>query len=243
MSKDKFSLLRRILKTFGLSEGRIDELIGWIQTWLQDDEEKKTGKLLFPYHLKDDFLTPAEQNFYRILKSATTEWAVIAPKVSLRDLFFAKSGDFNQNRVYMNKIDRKHVDFLLFDPKTLKPIIGIELDDKSHQRPDRQQRDRFVDGVFDAAGLPLLHVPVRVGYSTRELNDRLLEKSWYAAVSLDSGPHPASNETAVSGEPNCPKCGAKMVLRTAKSGQKAGKQFWGCLNYPQCRGIINYDPA
>lgn len=33
----------------------------------------------------------------------------------------------------------------------------------------------------------------------------------------------------------CPKCGSQMILRTAKKGAKAGKQFWGCSNFPKCR--------
>jgi restriction system protein len=34
--------------------------------------------------------------------------------------------------------------------------------------------------------------------------------------------------------PVCPKCGADMVLRTAKKGDKVGSQFWGCSTYPKC---------
>lgn len=37
----------------------------------------------------------------------------------------------------------------------------------------------------------------------------------------------------------CPKCGAKMVKRTASKGSYAGKEFWGCSNYPKCKSIIN----
>ena len=36
--------------------------------------------------------------------------------------------------------------------------------------------------------------------------------------------------------PHCPICNATMVKRTAKRGGRAGSSFWGCLNYPQCRG-------
>jgi restriction system protein len=36
--------------------------------------------------------------------------------------------------------------------------------------------------------------------------------------------------------PVCPKCGAEMVLRTAKRGAHAGESFWGCPNYPKCTG-------
>lgn len=125
---DKLSLLKKILKALGLSEERIEELIGWIQTWLSDDAEKK-GKRQpqYPYRLRDDFLSPAEQNFHRVLQTVAADWALIAPKVSLGDLFYAQTGDYTQNRIYRNKIDRKHVDFLLYNPQSLQPILGIEL--------------------------------------------------------------------------------------------------------------------
>lgn len=37
----------------------------------------------------------------------------------------------------------------------------------------------------------------------------------------------------------CPKCGSTMVRRTAKQGSNAGNSFWGCSQYPACRGIRN----
>ncbi|MCF7847232.1 MAG: four helix bundle suffix domain-containing protein [Kiritimatiellales bacterium] len=39
--------------------------------------------------------------------------------------------------------------------------------------------------------------------------------------------------------PPCPKCGKAMVLRTARNGENAGKQFWGCSGYPECNGVVN----
>ena len=39
----------------------------------------------------------------------------------------------------------------------------------------------------------------------------------------------------------CPKCGSKLVLRTAKQGPNAGNQFYGCSAYPDCRFIMNID--
>lgn len=39
--------------------------------------------------------------------------------------------------------------------------------------------------------------------------------------------------------PCCPKCGSKMILRTAKNGQHIGNKFWGCSTYPKCRGLLN----
>jgi restriction system protein len=44
--------------------------------------------------------------------------------------------------------------------------------------------------------------------------------------------------TVVTDNQICPKCGGTMVKRTAKQGANAGQMFWGCTNYPKCRGIV-----
>jgi len=36
--------------------------------------------------------------------------------------------------------------------------------------------------------------------------------------------------------PSCVKCGAKMIIRTRRKEPDAGKQFWGCSNWPDCNG-------
>lgn len=35
--------------------------------------------------------------------------------------------------------------------------------------------------------------------------------------------------------PTCPKCGAPMKQRVAKTGKNAGEIFWGCTRYPKCQ--------
>ena len=41
--------------------------------------------------------------------------------------------------------------------------------------------------------------------------------------------------------PVCEKCGANMVLRTGQTGERKGKKFWGCSNYPACRWTKNIE--
>ena len=36
--------------------------------------------------------------------------------------------------------------------------------------------------------------------------------------------------------PRCPVCSSSMLLRTGRKGSVAGTEFWGCPNYPKCRG-------
>jgi hypothetical protein len=37
----------------------------------------------------------------------------------------------------------------------------------------------------------------------------------------------------------CPRCRSPMVLRETKKGANAGKSFWGCSQFPECRAIQN----
>ncbi len=39
--------------------------------------------------------------------------------------------------------------------------------------------------------------------------------------------------------PDCPRCGSAMVVREARQGVYAGQNFWGCPNFPKCRGTRN----
>lgn len=121
---------------------------------------------------------------------------------------------------------------MLCDPKTLKPILAIELDDSSHRRPDRQERDAFVEKVFETARLPLARVPVRAAYDTRELA-AILQAAMKTQPSVSRDSH--QPESAANQTPTCPKCGVPMVQRVAKRGSTPGQSFWGCPNYPRCR--------
>ena len=39
----------------------------------------------------------------------------------------------------------------------------------------------------------------------------------------------------------CPKCGASLVLRTARKGNNVGEQFYGCTGFPKCRFILKIE--
>ncbi|MGI5917257.1 MAG: DUF2726 domain-containing protein [Anaerolineae bacterium] len=165
-----------------------------------------------------------------------------------------KSKDRRRALAYNNRIDRKHVDFLLCDPQTMAPLLGIELDDSSHRRPDRRARDELVDRIFESAGLPLLRVPARFdGYNAatlREKIDEILTDVPASSASVDR-PESASGVLRVYGPedalvpsastaPLCPKCGDEMVLRKGSRGARRGERFWGCPNYPRCHGAREY---
>ena len=41
--------------------------------------------------------------------------------------------------------------------------------------------------------------------------------------------------------PACPRCGRSMVRREAKRGENAGRSFYGCSQFPACRGTAPID--
>lgn len=52
-----------------------------------------------------------------------------------------------------------------------------------------------------------------------------------------------NNDTDSKEDLICPRSSSKLVLRTAKKGENAGKQFYGCSNYPKCRYIMQVDDS
>lgn len=268
-SEGKFGLLRKLLRAivrlmFGLkSDSSNNEKEIALRDALQkkhgtrptaeeaeEEEDEDVDEIEYPYHLRDHFLSPAELNFYMVLRGVIDRRAVLCTKVGLADIFYVRKGnDASRWRIYTNKIDRKHVDFLLCDLKTMQPLVGIELDDSSHQRPDREARDEFVDGVFAAAQLPLIHIPVRRAYVLAEIEAQLAPHIGTQPDSVQpspikplAGPMPIAPVKKAE-PPRCPKCGSEMILRTVKNGPNFGNQFWGCSTYPVCRGIVPYERA
>ena len=124
------------------------------------------------YIPNESFLSRAEAAFLSALRDALKDECEIFVKVRLLDVMSAKSGRGWQTA--FNKIQSKHLDFLICERVTYRPLVAIELDDRSHQRSDRRIRDAFVDEALEGIGLPILHCPVTRAYDPRELA-RLIE--------------------------------------------------------------------
>jgi hypothetical protein len=125
-----------------------------------------------PYRKVDSLLTAAERSFYGVLLKAVDGETLVFAKVRLADVLWLPR-DTRDRQAHHNRIISKHLDFVLCSRDTLAPRLAIELDDSSHSRPARRERDSFVDAALSAAGLPLLRVPVRRGYSPHDLGEMI----------------------------------------------------------------------
>ena len=101
-------------------------------------------------------LTKNEWSQYKQLKKiADIKGYVIGPKVRLFDIIEPKKGH-EKYKTLMYKIQSKHVDFVICD-KDLRIKAVIELDDSSHEKADRKERDAFVDLILRSVGYRVIH--------------------------------------------------------------------------------------
>ncbi len=137
-----------------------------VVAWLLTRLSRPAPKL--PYQKRASLLTRSELDFYRVLQEAVHgDWA-IQSMVRMADLIRVEP-ETPKFQSWQNRIHAKHIDFLLCDHGSMEVKLAVELDDKSHQRPDRVDRDQFVDQALADAGLPLLRVNVQEAYDREEL--------------------------------------------------------------------------
>jgi very-short-patch-repair endonuclease/predicted RNA-binding Zn-ribbon protein involved in translation (DUF1610 family) len=210
--------------------------------------------LALPYEKQPSLFTPAERSFLGVLEQAIGNEFRIMGKVRLGDIVKVKAGlNGKERQSAFNKIQSKHVDFIACDPNDLSIQFAVELDDKSHEREDRQDRDTFVDKVMEAAGIPIIHFQAKRSYVVQEVRDTLVAKlnppeekpadvpvanPLPSPVTIPVANTSNTQTSTASTSPKCPSCGAEMVRRKAKSGQNAGNEFWGCSQFPRCKGIM-----
>lgn len=203
---------------------------------LLDETEQAPEVVTFPYRVTKRIMSPAEQSFYHVIHKVLGDDYMVCPQVSLSAVFWIS--DHAAYTTAFNRIARKRVDFIVCDALTTKTLFGIELDDSSHNRADRAERDEFIDNVFRAAGLPLVHFAAKETYNTADLKrvfDRIL-----AARNADASPFlpevgvRSAEEPAIPRHEICPNCGSPFRIRESVSGPNRGRKFYVCSRYPEC---------
>lgn len=148
----------------------------------------------------------------------------------------------NFNNDYRSIIVLANPKTVLYDKKADKSIKSqvIRADSLiSYIKQVNRQRDSFENSNSEMKGIAEYFLSAHI-----ERDIDYTEK--YRPYIEKNVPHVLKNETLSTGndiastnnEKLCPRCGSGMVFRTAKKGDNAGKQFWGCSTFPKCRGVI-----
>lgn len=109
-----------------------------------------------PYRRKY-LLTKNEWLFYKRLKPLADRYGLgITAKIRLADLIEVDTEQTREFGRFFSRISSKHIDFGLVNPENMEVKFLIELDDSSHNRPDRMERDDFINKVCKKTGYVLI---------------------------------------------------------------------------------------
>lgn len=121
------------------------------------------------YSKKEYLLTRNELKFYKLLKSIIDKNNLnLFCQVSLYEL--VKSNNYKN----FNKIKAKTIDYVITDINC-KIKLCIELDDPTHIRQDRIERDKFIDELFKQLEIKLIRIPVQNWYDIKTIEEKIKE--------------------------------------------------------------------
>lgn len=141
-------------------------------SYLEKEEKKKS---LYKYKRKDFLISRPEHEFFNILVEILGNKYNIFTQVHLPTILDHKVVGQNWKGAFSH-INGKSVDFVICDKAYIKPLLVIELDDKSHEREDRIDRDGVVEQMLKDAGMPLLRFGNNGSFNKEEVSHLVLEK-------------------------------------------------------------------
>ena len=128
----------------------------------------------YKYDQKNFIMTRAEHECFDALVKAVGDKYHVFPQVHLPSIVNNKVVGQNWKAAFRH-ISQKSVDFVLCDKAYLAPKLAIELDDKTHERADRIDRDDEVERILADAGLPLLRLENHGNFDSDELKRKIEE--------------------------------------------------------------------
>ena len=130
----------------------------WIIT-KYSNKNKLEDKKELPYEKKPYlFDANSEFNLYKVLVELYGNKYYIFPQINYSHLIQPKKSNFQEERKYRSKIDRKSADFVFCDKEKIIPQLIIELDGYVHNFKSKQARDQFIDEITGIVDLPILHL-------------------------------------------------------------------------------------
>lgn len=124
------------------------------------------------YLPKTNPMTETEKAFLSYLKPFTDKYnLIILPQVQLQSIFKLSN---NKDITSFNKIKSKSVDFAIVDNKYNYKLF-IELDDYTHNKKNRIERDSFVNNLFNTYNLKLRRIKVQKNYDL-ELIENIIKE-------------------------------------------------------------------
>ena len=142
------------------------------------DENGELEYTIIPnYRVHENFMTKPEVKFYKFLIKVVVQLKkeydinlTIFSQVALNRII-----DVNNNRhskLYENIRDRS-IDFVLYDEATDKIYCCIELNDETHNKPERIKRDNLIKKALDG-NIKIIFIERKENYNLNQVLNEIL---------------------------------------------------------------------
>ncbi|MBP5495463.1 MAG: NERD domain-containing protein [Lachnospiraceae bacterium] len=162
------------------------------------------------------------------------------------------------NPVIQNKVHIKWIENILGEGKPIYSVIvfserctlqEINISSSDIYVVKRNELTRCIDDIKARKGLVLSDYLIQYYYDLlhpysivdKDTKDRHINKIKEREMNNIIADAQINAQIRAGDKDNlrCPRCGGKLVLRTAQRGAHAGNQFYGCSNYPNCKFVKN----
>jgi len=137
--------------------------------------EQKTIENKLHYKKKIYLTTKNELKLYKILLDICTKYNLILfTQVVLYEIIEINDKPYSKNYTkYFNKIRSKSIDFVIADKETTRILLCIELDDPTHRKKKRIEKDEFIDTLFKDLQIDLLRIETSNEYNINEIESKI----------------------------------------------------------------------
>ena len=132
------------------------------------------------YQRRMSYMSDDEINFGNIIRQVIPDKYVMFPQINLAAIILKYNTYNKKQTTYRNELFR-NIDFGLFNRSTYKLELLIELNDQTHNYPERKERDEKVNRICISAGIKLITF-----WYDEDLGAASVQKKIHTAINCNS---------------------------------------------------------
>ncbi|MEQ3638545.1 MAG: DUF2726 domain-containing protein [Alteromonas sp.] len=135
------------------------------------------GGMAFPFRRKPQLFTQVEYSFLTLIEQAVGREFRVMCRVRLNDMVAVRQSTKKKTASQaLSRASSRQLDFVLVEKDTMSPVLAIDLVHNQGKEGYKTQKDWFVTGALDAAGVPHVRIKVKSGYSIEDIRECLENK-------------------------------------------------------------------
>jgi hypothetical protein len=135
------------------------------------------GGMAFPFRRKPQLFTQVEYSFLTLIEQAVGREFRVMCRVRLNDMVAVRQSTKKKTASQaLSRASSRQLDFVLVEKDTMSPVLAIDLVHNQGKDGYKTQKDWFVTGALDAAGVPHVRIKVKSGYSIEDIRECLENK-------------------------------------------------------------------